>query len=62
MLAKQVSTSSRDFLGFFEIPNIKNDTVFSAKKYVFRRFNLPYQKYDLSMLGKNKEPEKMRHI
>ena len=48
-----------DFLGFFEIPNIKSDTIVFAMKDVFIRCNLPIsslcgQTYDgaSNMLGK----------
>jgi len=50
-----------DFLGFFEIPNIKSDTIVSAMKDVFIRCNLPIsnlrgQTYDgaSNMLGKKR--------
>ena len=48
-----------DFLGFFELPSIKSDTIVSAMKDVFIRCNLPIsnlhgQMYDgaSNMLGK----------
>ena len=30
-----------DFLGFYELPNIASDTIFSAIKDCLTRFNLP---------------------
>ena len=51
--------SHEDFLGFYEIPNIRSDTIVSAMKDTFIRFNLPFsdlrgQTYDgaSNMLGK----------
>ena len=51
--------SHEDFLGFYEIPNIRSDTIVSAMKDAFTRFNLPFsdlrgQTYDgaSNMLGK----------
>ena len=50
-----------DFLGFYEVPNIKSETVVSAIKDAFVRFNLPLsdlrgKTYDgaSNMLGKKK--------
>ena len=51
--------SHEDFLGFYEITNIRSDTIVSAMKDAFTRFNLPFsdlrgQTYDgaSNMLGK----------
>ena len=51
--------SHEDFLGFYKIPNIRSDTIVSAMKDAFTRFNLPFsdlrgQTYDgaSNMLGK----------
>ena len=51
--------SHEDFLGFYEIPNIRSDTIVSAMKDAFTSFNLPFsdlrgQTYDgaRNMLGK----------
>ena len=51
--------SHEDFLGFYEIPNIRSDTIVLAMKDAFTRFNLPFsdlrgQTYDgaSNMLGK----------
>ena len=51
--------SHEDFLGYYEIPNIRSDTIISAMKDAFTRFNLQFsdlrgQTYDgaSNMLGK----------
>ena len=35
--------SHEDFLGFYEIPNIRSDTIVSAMKDAFTRFNSRFQ-------------------
>ena len=38
---EKILNSHEDFLGFYEIPNIQSETIVSAMKDAFARFQLP---------------------